>query len=910
MILHGLRVENWRNIQRIELSHLDHPFVVLHGPNRTGKSSLATALRCCLFDCDHDSQRAMVKNSIPWGTKLIPEVAVDFSHDSRRYRLTKKFSRGKEGGATLERGDGDDWSVIEKGKEAGRQVRALLDAEHSEQSVYQLLWLKQGDVHLPDSDKLSPQLDRRMQDVLGSLLTAHDWSFHHTLKQAWDCYFTPKGFPKKSAPVAQLTEQLAACDERVAALKKRSVDGDHWIRELESRSADAEEEQRRIDIAREEIAALESQADAVKDRQVEHRQACAEWESAKNRLAEREAEREQFQSQRSRLAELEREIIKSEAQTEVAESTCESVAQAIAELNTRREVIRQQRAAAESRSQEIADKTKLIEIDEQCRRLRTSAEKLAAAEEKVQSLERELAAITVPSDADITKLKQHQRRIQELQATLDAGALSMEVTPESTGRFRLTKDQSNPEEHAAPVTQTFHQFAELDIPGWGHIRVSRGAADLSLDDTARELARLRQAVTSLLESHGLSPSQPDAVEQLIIRRTRREELQTQHEEWMARRNELAPHGQAELDAQTERVHRDRDALLQRSPTLAGWTSDPESLAVERRQLEEETKVIGRELGDWESRREQFEQQRRAADEKLQAAKTRTAELRARREMTESRLAEFGDEHTLQSRVKQAAADCEAAAGKMRHASLTDDEQRLGDRLQEARTALDRRLERLAEQRDAVQQFRGRLQSLEGIHDDLTTAEIEQNLLQEELHRHSLNADAHHLLLSTFESCRDVQVDATTGQIGKQVIEWTRRLGLGEYEHAEFEKGYLPDKLRTTTAEQSVPLGEESFGTAEQLALLIRLAVGRLIVGAGRHAALLDDPLTHADPTKHRRMLEIFQEIATPHPASAESDAQVSPLQLLIFTCHPERFDHLKDAKHINLATAIRQGELG
>ena len=30
--------------------------IVLHGPNRTGKSSLAEALRCCLFDVDHRLQ--------------------------------------------------------------------------------------------------------------------------------------------------------------------------------------------------------------------------------------------------------------------------------------------------------------------------------------------------------------------------------------------------------------------------------------------------------------------------------------------------------------------------------------------------------------------------------------------------------------------------------------------------------------------------------------------------------------------------------------------------------------------------------------------------------------------------------------------------------------------------------------
>ena len=71
--------------------------MVLHGPNRTGKSSLVLALRCCLFDCDHDTAGKEIKNSIPWGGNGPPKVVVEFTTGGVDYRLTKVFSKKKEG---------------------------------------------------------------------------------------------------------------------------------------------------------------------------------------------------------------------------------------------------------------------------------------------------------------------------------------------------------------------------------------------------------------------------------------------------------------------------------------------------------------------------------------------------------------------------------------------------------------------------------------------------------------------------------------------------------------------------------------------------------------------------------------------------------------------------------------------
>ncbi|MGL5095822.1 MAG: AAA family ATPase, partial [Planctomycetia bacterium] len=65
MILRGVEIDHWRCIGSLRLSDLPDGVVVLHGPNRTGKSSLVKAVRACLFDYDHNSKDKEIVRSVP-----------------------------------------------------------------------------------------------------------------------------------------------------------------------------------------------------------------------------------------------------------------------------------------------------------------------------------------------------------------------------------------------------------------------------------------------------------------------------------------------------------------------------------------------------------------------------------------------------------------------------------------------------------------------------------------------------------------------------------------------------------------------------------------------------------------------------------------------------------------------------
>ena len=80
MILRGFEIENWACIKKLTVANLPSSgVIVLHGPNRTGKSSIVQALRSCLMD--YSSSSTALKNWYPRGTAEKPTVSVTAAAD-------------------------------------------------------------------------------------------------------------------------------------------------------------------------------------------------------------------------------------------------------------------------------------------------------------------------------------------------------------------------------------------------------------------------------------------------------------------------------------------------------------------------------------------------------------------------------------------------------------------------------------------------------------------------------------------------------------------------------------------------------------------------------------------------------------------------------------------------------------
>jgi uncharacterized protein YhaN len=325
-------------------------------------------------------------------------------------------------------------------------------------------------------------------------------------------------------------------------------------------------------------------------------------------------------------------------------------------------------------------------------------------------------------------------------------------------------------------------------------------------------------------------------------------------------------------------------------------------------FEKERRRLVSERTEAEKRVQELGDERVEAGETLEKARKDETEKRGLRERLGGQLEALGDPTVLQAELAAANAAKTEAEKQVAETALTEAEQTIEERLQVAQGALEGRQERLGKAEARLYQYLGELKGTEGLHTERVRAEQELNDLTRRLEEEELDAKAHELLLRNFDECRDAHVHGTMRPIAGRVLSWAKHLGLEEYKEVSFEAGYLPDGLVLKGAapgEQPVSLDEESFGTEEQLALLVRLAIGNLLAQDESQVAILDDPLAHADSAKHQRMLDILRWASAGAPSGSGEQQAWGKLQVFVLTCHPERFDYLAGATQVDFLEATR-----
>jgi uncharacterized protein YhaN len=126
-----------------------------------------------------------------------------------------------------------------------------------------------------------------------------------------------------------------------------------------------------------------------------------------------------------------------------------------------------------------------------------------------------------------------------------------------------------------------------------------------------------------------------------------------------------------------------------------------------------------------------------------------------------------------------------------------------------------------------------------------------------------------------------------GPIHDRVVRWMRLLRIGGYQAIHFNDQFLPEKLVAGDGASEMPLGEESTGTIEQIALMVRLALGSTLSKPEEPVvAILDDPLTHSDVVRLDLMRAVLKSASA---GDTGWTPPAGPMQILVFTCHPEWF---------------------
>jgi hypothetical protein len=189
---------------------------------------------------------------------------------------------------------------------------------------------------------------------------------------------------------------------------------------------------------------------------------------------------------------------------------------------------------------------------------------------------------------------------------------------------------------------------------------------------------------------------------------------------------------------------------------------------------------------------------------------------------------------------------------------------------------------------------GQLEALaaRGPYSALTQVEEEISELSDRIQSEELKQAAVKLLYDTVAQSRSQAMAAVTGPVEKSAGLLLQRIAGRRLGRIELNDTFLPTAVKPEMNETPVPPEHLSGGEQEQLHLSVRLALAEVLAGDERQMVVLDDVLAATDAGRLARVMNVLEEAA-------------QRLQVLILTCHPERYGGLAGAHRIDLEAIVR-----
>jgi uncharacterized protein YhaN len=198
-------------------------------------------------------------------------------------------------------------------------------------------------------------------------------------------------------------------------------------------------------------------------------------------------------------------------------------------------------------------------------------------------------------------------------------------------------------------------------------------------------------------------------------------------------------------------------------------------------------------------------------------------------------------------------------------------------------------------RDDEKTEEGRLQNLgaEGTYSLLAAVEERVAALQAEVTDEELRAGAIRLLRDTMVACSKEAMDAVAGPVEAVATQMIQRIAGGRLGRLKLGDAFEPAGVVPEISGEEVSLESLSGGEEEQIHLATRLALAEVLAREERQMVVLDDVMTYTDAGRMARVMAILEE-------------EARHLQIILLTCHPEKYRGLNGANFVDLEAAVRE----
>jgi DNA repair exonuclease SbcCD ATPase subunit len=880
------------------LGPFDEGLNVIHAPNGSGKSTIFEAFQRALLD-SHKVTGRDVEMLRPWGRSLSPKVTVEFAHGGVEYRIAKKFL--DDPAALLERKEDGRFKRLAEGISADDQTRALFTqnppgrglARQENWGLAQVLWAPQGNLVL---SRLTGDLVADIRSMLSTQVAGPGSGPLETMiEERYLEFFSPKGKLKtgKEAPL-------------LVRLRKQLGEGEEEHRKALDSYLAFEESTRRVEDLRARRAQARHAEDEINRAITKAEVRAREYRSLRTELSQREEKCKAAEAQHSEMKQ--RIDIIADTGKKLSEvrravgTLAEEHPLKVKEKQDREKDIARTKAALEDARKgyrSVEDVEQLVQTARKfidCRKglsdLRTLTTKIQQVETALAVRKKERSDTIVPDTKMMRAIRRQIKQRDEAQSRIDASLISVEIVPQNDGLLDVVAG-----EKIGP--RTLHSGAPTLIQGSPEV-----VADFP------DVARLRAwGPTGSIEEH--------------------REAKTKAEKKLSGLTE--PFESTDIDVLEALVERGRaldDAVTESETQLATLLEDRtlDELLQEQRVQEAILARILEQHPDWEQSPPDAAALESNAREAKSGLISAVASAESAWEVAQAAFtAAAGQEETSRSRLEEAHKQCESLESQ--YADLTKDEKQpderrgemqrlamaweaakgrlkeLEDRLAEFEDDPTAELEGLEAQREAAENLatdareqeireESKLEGLaaQGTYSALAEAEERVAQLRHDVAAEQLRVDAVRMLRDTVAACRAEAVASLTGPVEAAATRTFQRIASPRLGRIQIGENFEPSAIVPDTIAEGVSLENLSGGEQEQLYLATRLALAQALRRDERQLVVLDDVLTASDSGRLARVMNVLEEAA-------------QDLQILILTCHPERYRALKSGKFFNLEEA-------
>ena len=896
MILRSIAVQGWRCFANpVSVGPFTESLNVLHAPNATGKSTLFEAMRLGLLD-GHRVTGRDVENLRPWGRALAPTVTVAFSHDGAEYRVMKRFLDHPV--VELERRENETFVRVAEGDAADQKIREILTrnppgrglSRPENRGLAQVLWAPQGDLSL---GKLSGDLVADIRTALDVQVSdPSSGPLEERIEAAYLRFFTSGGQYKrgKDAPtVARLRESLPAAIEaqRTAEEQQRIFeDAARRVEDLRARRAqarhDAEALTRSLHQARgraETYRALVSdkaqRVERVKAAEAQHGELRQRIDAIKAAAKELSDVRQAVVSLRSELPAWTREVEQQEMEAARAKMALEDVRK----TRDANEAVRQR---AERAARYLDERRRASDLDERLRRLAEASGTLTQ-----HKLER--SRLVAPDAKMLRAVRKAMRDHDDAKVRLEAALITLEIVAENAGVLLVIEGESPGERSLSagvPAQVKGSPEVVVDLPGIARFR-ARGPAG-SIAEIRAEREKAANKLKALTEAFGTVDVEAlDTLQDKAI----------QLDERIA-----AAQGQIDTLLAEETIEQIEMERATRAAMISGivadypnWHDAPPDAEALRVEADANQRVFLAALDAAEAARDAALAALNAASQQqgLVQVRIETAD-KSERSLT-ARLAELIDDGKSEGEREKELTGI-LLAWEAARASLEEIKARLaefGDDPSATVTTLEKQLQAADDAAtEALEQEKteeGRLMhaAAQGPYSGLCRAEEEVARLKREIASEELRLAAIRLLRTTVEDSRNAALAAVAAPVELAATRTLQRIAGNRLGRVQLGEAFEPTQVLPEVTDLPVSIENTSGGEREQIYLATRLALADVLTKGEHQLVVLDDVLVATDAGRLARVMRILEEAG-------------QRLQVLILTCHPERYLGLDGAHFIDL----------